>query len=221
MKRIKKVCITVLIIILSLLILYNIYNIFNVKVLKKDMTSIFGYTLLEVMSSSMEPAISKEDFIIINQQDKKYKKGDIITFYDDSKMLVTHRIIKIEKDKILTKGDHNKTEDNAILKEKIVGKYVLRIKGGGKVVTLLKNPFIIIIVVILIILLSALDAEKNMTPLVENEQEYRDFLNYKDGKVEENKKENEQLATTANITKKKKNNHKKRKKRAKRKQQRG
>ena len=189
--------------------------------LKKDMTSIFGYTLLEVMSSSMEPTISKEDFIIISRHDKKYKKGDIITFYDNSKMLVTHRIIKIEKNKILTKGDHNKTEDNAISKEKIVGKYVFRIKGGGKVITLLKNPLIITIIVILIVLLCALEAEKNMIPLIENDQEYQEFLDYKNGKTIENEGAVEKTTPVTNIRKKNKNNHKKKKKRAKRKQRRG
>lgn len=185
------------------------------------MTSILGYTLLEVMSSSMEPTISKEDFIIINHHDKKYKKGDIITFYDDSKMLVTHRIIKIENNKIITKGDHNKTEDDAISKEKVVGKYVFRIKGGGKVVAHLKNPFIIIIVVILIILLCALEADKNLTSFVKNEQEYQEFLNYKRKKPKENKEIVEKLTLVTNITKKNKNNNNKKKKRAKRKQRRG
>lgn len=224
MKRIKKICLIVLISIVSLLIFYNLYNIINTKILKKDMTSIFGYSLLEVMSSSMEPTILKEDFIIIDCNYRQYKKGDIITFYDHANMLVTHRIIKIEDGKIITQGDHNKTEDGTVLKKNVVGKYVFRIKGGGKVVALLKNPIIILIVIILIVLLSVFEAEKEMSFSDVMDDDYQEFLKYKKNKSKI-PKEVEMVEKEAGISSfknvKHKNNRKKRKKRAKRKQRRG
>ena len=175
------------------------------------MTSIFGYSLLEVMSSSMEPTISKKDFIIINQHDMEYKKGDIITFYDKNNMLVTHRIIKVKRDHVVTQGDHNKTEDGLLEKKKIVGKYVFRIQGAGKVVALLKNPLIIILVIVLIILLCAMEVEK---------EEYQEFLQYRNEK--RRREEKQKSNSSAHQHKKgRKNNHKKKKKRAKRKQRRG
>ena len=67
MKRIKKVFLLILTILLSLLILYNLYNVINLKILKKDLTFIQGYALLEVMSRSMEPTILKNDFIQNNK----------------------------------------------------------------------------------------------------------------------------------------------------------
>ena len=210
MKQIKKICLWSLIILFTILIIYNLYNMINIKILKKNMTSIFGYSLLEVMSSSMEPTILKEDFIIINQHDKEYKKGDIITFYDKNNMLVTHRIVKVEHDHVITQGDHNKTRDGLLSKKKIVGKYVFRIPGAGKVVSLLKNPLVIMIVIILIILVCAMEVEK---------EEYQEFLKYKN---EKRKIREEQAYLSAGQHKKgRKNNHKKKKKRAKRKQRRG
>ena len=38
------------------------------------------------------------------------KKGDIITFHNGD-TVVTHRVVKKEKDIFITKGDANKTED--------------------------------------------------------------------------------------------------------------
>ncbi len=221
MKRIKKVFLLILTILLSLLILYNLYNVINLKILKKDLTFIQGYALLEVMSRSMEPTILKNDFIVINKNDKEYKKGDIITFYDNKGMLVTHRIIDVKKSHVITQGDHNKTEDGLLSKKKIVGKYSFRIKGAGKVIALLKNPVVAIIIIILIILISMMQSE-NQVMLEENDQVYQEFLKYKNKKeILEERPEVVKLDENSNRRKKHKNNHKKRKKRAKRKQRRG
>ena len=39
-------------------------------------------------------------------------------------MLITHRIVSIDGDTIITKGDYNNTEDEPITKNEIIGKEV-------------------------------------------------------------------------------------------------
>lgn len=80
--------------------------------------SIFGYSVLKVVSGSMEPSIHEGDYIYIKRTDTdSLKAGDIISFYsqDDSIKgeINTHRISEVLSDgTFVTKGDANKTEDS-------------------------------------------------------------------------------------------------------------
>ena len=69
--------------------------------------SIFGYSVLKVVSGSMEPSIHEGDYI--------YIKGEINT----------HRISEVLSDgTFVTKGDANKIEDSVtVQKASIIGKY--------------------------------------------------------------------------------------------------
>ena len=133
MKRIKKIVFVILSILLGLVLAFNIYNFIYIKVMHKDLASINGYAMLEVVSGSMEPTIYKGDIIIINTKDKNYKENDIITFRGKEGEFVTHRIIKIDDKTMITKGDNNNSEDDPIKTSSIVGKYVTKINGGGRI----------------------------------------------------------------------------------------
>ena len=92
--------------------------------------SIFGYSVLKVVSGSMEPSIHEGDYIYIKRTDTdSLKAGDIISFYsqDDSIKgeINTHRISEVLSDgTFVTKGDANKIEDSvAVQKVSIIGKY--------------------------------------------------------------------------------------------------
>ena len=61
------------------------------------------------------------------EKTKEFKEKDIVTYKKDNKY-VTHRIIKIEGDKVITKGDANNVEDPPINKKDIIGKYVYKNK---------------------------------------------------------------------------------------------
>lgn len=141
--------------------------------LKKDLASVNGYATLEVVSGSMEPTIDIGDLIIINQKDKKYKKNDIITFKDVNSSFVTHRIIKIDGKKIITKGDNNNSKDEGyITKDKIVGKYVFKINKLGFLVKSIKNPVTLTIIFIIgIIICIIISTDKDGIPLDISEEE--------------------------------------------------
>lgn len=180
MKKAKKVGLGVLIVLLGILFMYNIYSFVSVRILKHDFATFGGYAVLEVVSGSMEPAIKPGDMIIINTKDNSYKKGDIVTFRDESNF-VTHRIVSINDEEIVTKGDSNNAEDKAITKKNVVGKYVAKISNAGRILSSFKSPLtmvMIFIIGILVCIFISLDNEDNPI-LDEEEKEFREYLEKK------------------------------------------
>ena len=101
--------------------------------------------IYEVMSSSMETQIHKGDYIIVKNTNN-YKKGDIVT-YKENDYYITHRIVEINGNKVITKGDANNTNDEEIDKNDIVGKYIFK----HKIINILINYKYIFIGVILVL----------------------------------------------------------------------
>ncbi len=87
----------------------------------------------------MRPILNVGEVILI-KDNLDYKKGDIIT-YKRNNHYITHRIIQINEDEIITKGDNNNTNDDSILKEDVIGKVVLKLKVMGFLYFLLNKPF--------------------------------------------------------------------------------
>lgn len=92
--------------------------------------SVFGTSIVRVISGSMEPSIHNGDYIIIKKTDSsELEKGDIICFYsresDIYGKLNTHRITeRLDDGSFITKGDANNTEDSEAVKaEDILGIY--------------------------------------------------------------------------------------------------
>ena len=67
----------------------------------------FGVGMAVVLSGSMEPELSVNDVIIVQQQDG-YEVGDVVVYQSD-KSLVVHRIIEISDGMVVTQGDANNT----------------------------------------------------------------------------------------------------------------
>ena len=191
MKRIKKVVFVILSILLGLVLAFNIYNFISIRVMHKDLASINGYAMLEVVSGSMEPTILKGDIIIINTKDKDYKENDIITFRGKEGEFVTHRIIKINDKTMITKGDNNNSEDDPIKTSSIVGKYVTKINGGGRILSSFKNPFTMVMIFIIGLLgCVLLSTDSDGKPILEqDEKEFQEFLKSKNETKKEVKEE--------------------------------
>lgn len=75
-----------------------------------------------VKTGSMEDGIHVGDYILIYKKDK-YNIGDVVT-YEKNGYHVTHRIIKKNGNKVVTKGDANNIEDDEINVDSIVGKVI-------------------------------------------------------------------------------------------------
>ncbi len=191
MKLIKNIFIKLIWLILILLVAFNIYNFVSINVLKKDIASINGYAVLEVVSGSMEPTIKVGDIIIINTKNSDYKAGDIITFYDVNGSFVTHRLVNIGDGKMITKGDANDSEDEEMDSKNIVGKYVTKINGGGKLMASLKNPFVMLLIMVIgIVLCLLMSTDENLIPkdLTDEEKAYLEYKKYY-GKKQDKKKD--------------------------------
>lgn len=187
-------------VIVSLIVLFNMYNFINLTILKKDLSTVNGYTYLNVVTGSMNPTIKIGDLIIIDTEDKDIKNGDIITFKDENQNLVTHRVIETNEDFVLTKGDANNTDDGYINRNRIVGKYVFKLKAFGYVIETFKSPFTLVIILVLGVLVCyilSIDKDGNV---IDVDDEYKEFILYKE--KQKNKKTNNKKTTTKKVTKK-------------------
>lgn len=126
-------------------IIFVLINIFQIQVQKDLYSNIFGYSLLEVKSGSMEDSIKIGDAVVLDiiepktsrhniEKDKLTEEelilvkeslniGDVITFAKNNN-LITHRIVQLDDKTLITKGDANNTNDKAITYDEVVGKVI-------------------------------------------------------------------------------------------------
>ena len=146
----KKILFIILFIILLMVLILNILSFSNL--------SFFNMRIYRIGSGSMEPYLKINSLI---KKSDNYKINDIVT-YQNGDEYITHRIISIDDDEIITKGDANNKEDNPITKDKIVGKLIYKFHIFGFNSYLLLKPFtwIFIFIVGLIITYLIPDKEK-------------------------------------------------------------
>lgn len=137
---------------ISVIAIFIIYSYISLNILDKDYVSILNYTYFEVASGSMEPAINKNDLVIVKITND-YKVGDVVTYYNDGEF-ITHRIIDIGVNTIITKGDANNTRDIKIVKDNVLGKVCLVIPKFGIWKRVIMTPKVFALLVITLILFS-------------------------------------------------------------------
>ncbi len=216
MKWLKRILFWIITGILVLIFLFNVTMFFEKNILKKDFPSFFGYSLLEVVSGSMEPTIHIGDYIVVDTHVKEFHENDIVTFRDVNGSFVTHRLVKIQDDLMITKGDANDPEDEPMPMSSIVGLYRFKLTSLGKVFASFKTPFVsIMILVIGILICVLLSTDKNGEPILEeDEKEFQEYLKMKEEKKEKNilEKLKEKVSKKKKKKTKKKNKKKKKKK---------
>ena len=80
--------------------------------------------IYRVITGSMEYGIHRGDYIVVVKT-KNYKEGDVVTYVQNG-YYITHRIIKMNDNSVITKGDANNVEDGEIDKSDIIGKYIYK-----------------------------------------------------------------------------------------------
>lgn len=110
----------------------------------------FGYGQAVVISGSMSPAFEVGD-LLIYQSAKEYKIGDMVAFRDEENDLVTHRIVEMNEDYLITKGDANPVTDEPIEYSDIYGKVIFIIPEVGNFIAFLQNPISIVFVLLLFV----------------------------------------------------------------------
>lgn len=97
---------------------------------------IFGYRPVVILSGSMEPTI-KTGTVVIVKKTEEIEEQDIICFLTDDRSLVVHRYVDTdESGRLITKGDHNPTEDlDHIRPGQVEGKIVLKMDFTAPIIS--------------------------------------------------------------------------------------
>ncbi len=150
MKKVAKYIVNILTAIVFLVLVLVIFAKVKMMVTGKDYFEILGYSMFNVATGSMEPAISKNDIVII-KLGSKYDVDDIVTFKKDNSY-ITHRVIMINNNNIITKGDANNTNDVDIKKDAVLGKVIKILPNAGVWQKTLTSPKVIIMFFITLLL---------------------------------------------------------------------
>lgn len=150
MKKVFGIIVDVLTFTVFLVLVLIILSRVKMMVSGKEYFDVFGYSIFNVATGSMEPVISQNDIIIVKEQ-KDYDINDIVTFKSDN-AYVTHRVISKSGNSIVTKGDANNAKDVSIKKDDIIGKVVHVIRQGGVWQQIFTSPTIIIMIFVTLML---------------------------------------------------------------------
>ena len=160
MKYILKIFKIFFVLIFILLILLNLILLFSKFVLKKEYPDILGYSYFEVLTGSMRNEINISDIVIVKSQ-ANYQVGDIIT-YKSKNYVVTHRVVKVDENILVTKGDANNISDEPIYKNQVIGKVVHKIEKAGIYIKVFTDIKVIILMFIIIMLIVFIMSEIEM-----------------------------------------------------------
>ena len=120
---------------------------------------VMGYSILQVLTGSMEPTIPEGSMLLIQQTEPDtLQPGDIISFFSPDPLLDgalnTHRIQEVlnggDTLEFITKGDANFLEDQQpVSARQVVGKVIFISPMLGKFVRLISNPLVFCLAVLL------------------------------------------------------------------------
>lgn len=126
-KILRNVVINIVLFFLVIVACISVYISVQINILEKEYVNIFGYTYLKVETASMADTIMIGDIVIVKINDD-FLENDIISYKENNK-IITHRIVKIDNDKIITKGDNNNVADSEIFQKDVIGKVVFVVKN--------------------------------------------------------------------------------------------
>ena len=158
---IKNIIINLIIFVLGIIAIIAIWTSIQLNVQNKEYIDLFGYSLFSTETGSMSPTIEKGDVVIV-KLGQQVQENDIIT-YKNNNSFITHRIIEMDGESIIAKGDNNNTQDEPITKEAIVGKVTFIINNVEIWKKVFSDISVIIPVVITVILFIILVSYKEKT----------------------------------------------------------
>ena len=140
-------CCAIVLIVASLFVLLTV-----VMTPSGQVPQVMGFSILQVLTGSMEPTIPEGSMLLIQETDpKSLQPGDIISFFSPDPSLDgalnTHRIQQVVAEgdtlEFITKGDANFLEDQQpVAAQQVVGKVIFISPTLGKFVRLISNPLV-------------------------------------------------------------------------------
>ncbi len=141
-----------------------IVNILSAK-MRGEVPEVFGYSVLNIVSGSMEDEIPKGSYILVRKcNPEDIEVGNIITFYSRDPAIYgmpnTHRVMDVVTGaagrEFVTKGDASLKNDSVNAMEKdLVGIYVKRLDGLTAFSNMLSGGGMFVIIILLQIAFSA------------------------------------------------------------------
>ncbi|MBQ2739392.1 MAG: signal peptidase I [Oscillibacter sp.] len=125
--------------VLAVILACNVYTIAARHFTGALQPAVFGWSSAVVLSGSMSGAIEVDDMVLIHEKED-YAVGDIITF-ERSGSLITHRIVAMEEEGFITRGDANNSIDPVpVAPHQVVGRVEVVIPRVGSVIAFLRTP---------------------------------------------------------------------------------
>lgn len=152
LKKILSILKYIMIIFVSFCLLCFVSIFYQKKIMKNNMPNLFGYVGGTIMSESMEPTFNVGDYVIA-KDNGGYNVGDIVLFKRGN-AYIAHRVMEVQEDYIITKGDNNETVDVEIPKDTVVGPVVNVFNGIGTIIMFLSQyKFLVFAIIVLIVIL--------------------------------------------------------------------
>jgi len=161
LKIIKNIIINLIIFILGIIAIIAIWTSIQLNVQNKEYINLFGYSMFSTATGSMSPTMEIGDIVIVKIGEQA-KEKDIITYKKDNEF-ITHRIMKIDGESIIAKGDNNNTQDEEITKDAIIGKVVFIMNNVEVWKKVFSDTSVIIPIIITVILFIILVSYKEKT----------------------------------------------------------
>ena len=150
-KKLKAILRITIIILVAIIVGVNVYTINATRLAGNSIPMPFGVGAAVVLSGSMEPELSTGDMLIVAERES-YSVGDVIV-YQDGRTSVTHRIVAISDDEVITRGDANNTDDAPISIDNIKGRVVFVVPFIGYIANAIKTPIGTIVILALSVFL--------------------------------------------------------------------
>ena len=127
--------------ILSVLLIVLVATLLSAH-MRGEVPKLFGYSVMNIVSESMEPNIKKGSYILIREADpNEVNPDDVICFYSTDPAIYghpnTHRVLEkcVAEDgsiSFITKGDNSLIPDAVAAEgDHLIGKYVKTLDGLG------------------------------------------------------------------------------------------
>ena len=156
MKTIKKVFFALFL----LMSLSYLYIVVSPKIFKNFYP--FGIKTAIVLTGSMEPTLNIDDFVILRELKGRVNVNDIVSYKrPGEKNEVLHRVVSVNKNIVITKGDANNKEDDPIDVMQITGVYVRKVKKKKKIITFFTKPLGVSFTVTLFLIILLFPTSKN------------------------------------------------------------
>ena len=151
LNKIIEIILNIIICLVSIVVIIALIYVVQTKVLNYKSANIFGYTAFEVITGSMSPTIEIGDIVVVKIT-KDINPNDIAVYIQDDNF-ITHRIISINGEDIVTRGDANNSQDSPITKSDIFGKVIFTIPDVSIWRKVILTPEVLIGALITIVLL--------------------------------------------------------------------